>query len=90
VTSVALDAFYVQNFLKTLLVNFQTGPILADPGVLRTPEPLENQGSWSWLQQINAGWEQDTIVDVDDTARFPSGPPTLREGWLQLSFINKS
>lgn len=85
VDSVQLDATLVQNFLRTLQVSFQTGPILADPGTLRTPQPAEKQGVWSWLQNINSTWEQDNIVNADDAARFPTQPPILREGWLQLS-----
>jgi hypothetical protein len=85
VDSVQLDATLAQNFLRTLQVSFQTGPILADPGTLRTPQPAEKQGVWNWLQNINNTWEQDNIVNADDAARFPTQPPILREGWLQLS-----
>ena len=84
VNSVALDANTVQDFLQNLSVNFQAGPILADPDALRTPQPASNQGTWSWLQAIGDTWEQDGIVDTDDAARFPTQAPTLREGWLQL------
>ncbi len=84
VNSVALDANTVQEFLKNLLVNFQTGPTLADPGTLRTPQPAGIQGVWSWTQAMGGTWEQDSIVDTDDTARFPTQAPSLREGWLQL------
>ena len=84
VNSVTVDANAVQDFLKSLLVNFQTGPILADPGTLRTPQPAVNQGTWSWLQADSDTWEQDGIVDADDAALFPTQAPSLREGWLQL------
>ena len=89
VQTVALPAHLVEEFLRTLLVTFQTGPILADPGPIRTPQPAEKQGTWSWLQHVGPTWEQTDIVDTTDAARFPPQPPTLREGWLQLSGLEE-
>lgn len=89
VTTAALPAYEVQQFLKKMQVNFQTGPILAGAATLRTPIPAEKQGTWNWLQQVHTQWTQSPIVDADDAARFPLQPPVIREGWLQLKGINK-
>lgn len=85
VQTVAVPGHLTEEFLRKLLVNFQTGPILADPGPIRTFQPAEKHGTWSWLQQVGQTWEQDAIVEATDEARFPTQPPLLREGWLQLS-----
>ncbi|MEL7425046.1 MAG: hypothetical protein AAFN81_18815 [Bacteroidota bacterium] len=92
VQQAALPAYQVQDFLKTMLVNFQTGPVVANAatvGMIRTPLPAEKQGTWDWLQHIKGDWVQDTIVNVDDAARFPLKPPVLKEGWLQLRGVKK-
>jgi len=88
VASAGLPGYLVQDFLKKMLVNFQTGPILADPGTLRTPEPAEKQGVWNWLQKTDNQWKQEQIVDANDSARFPLTPPDIREGWLQLTGLD--
>lgn len=87
VTRAALPAHIVEDFVKKLKVTFRTGPIIASPGTLRTPKPAEDQGSWLWIQPVPppANWEQDQIVDSDDTARLTGTQPQVREGWLQLS-----
>ena len=84
-----LPAHLIENFIRQMKVTFQTGPIIADPGTLRTPKPAEQHGVWAWIQAIPApaNWEQDTIVDTDDNARMPDEQLVLREGWLQLSDI---
>ncbi|MBP7259716.1 MAG: hypothetical protein KBB37_00395 [Bacteroidia bacterium] len=88
VASAALPGYLVQDFLKNLLVNFETGPILADGGNLRTPEPATKQGTWNWLQNVKGTYIQNTIVNANDVARFPLQPPAIREGWLQLTNID--
>lgn len=87
VQSAALPTYEVQQFLKKIQVNFQTGPILADSGTMRTPKPAEKQGTWNWLQQVRTQWMQSPIVDADDAARFPLEPPVICEGWLQLKGV---
>lgn len=88
VASAALPPDDVESFIRQLKVVFRTGPIIADPGTLRTPKPAEDQGVWLWLQAVPGGWEQDQIVDADDIARLPDGQLQLREGWLQLSDLD--
>jgi hypothetical protein len=91
VLSAQLPPQAVETFMKQLQVTFQTGPIIADPGTLRIPEPAENHGTWSWIQRVGPpkNWETDAIVDADDKARLPDGSLQLREGWLQLSDIDE-
>ncbi|HVG00702.1 MAG TPA: hypothetical protein VND68_12755, partial [Chloroflexia bacterium] len=83
----ALGPNLVENLMRQLMVTFQTGPIIADPGTLRIPQPAESQGAWAWLQPVAAptDWEVDQIVDADDQARLPDTQLQLREGWLQLT-----
>jgi hypothetical protein len=90
VLEAALPAHLVEAFMRQLQVTFQTGPIVADPGTLRIPRPAEQQGNWRWVQRAPAavGWQEGPIVDGTDRARFPSAPPELREGWLQLSDVS--
>jgi hypothetical protein len=97
VVSASLPGQLIEDFIKSLQVTFRTGPIIADPGTLRIPQPAEAHGVWSWIQQTAppsngqaATWEQDTIVDADDQARMPDAQLQLREGWLQLSDISDS
>lgn len=90
VVSAALPAHIVEDFIRQLRVTFRTGPIMADPGTLRTPQPAEDHGVWTWIQAVAApaNWEVDQIVDADDIARLPGALPQLREGWLRLSDID--
>lgn len=92
VASAALSADIVEEFIKQLQVTFRTGPIIADPGTLRTPKPAEDQGTWAWVQAVPppTAWELDQIVDADDIARLPDAQLQLREGWLQLSGLATS
>ena len=87
VTSTALEPHLVEEFMKQMKVTFPTGPIIADPGTLRTPKPAEDHGVWTWIQRVGqpANWEEDPIVDATDRARLPNAQLQLREGWLQLS-----
>ena len=87
VTSAALEPHLVEEFIKHMKVTFPTGPIIADPGTLRTPKPAEDHGVWTWIQRVAqpANWEEDPIVDATDRARLPNAQLQLREGWLQLS-----
>jgi hypothetical protein len=91
VQSVQLPPHLVDGFMKQLRVTFRAGPIIADPGTLRVPEPAESHGRWSWIQRVAApaNWESDAIVDADDQARLPDNNLQLREGWLQLSDIDE-
>ena len=91
VVSAALPVDIVEEFIKQLRVTFRTGPIIADPGTLRTPKPAEDHGVWTWIQAVAApvNWEVDQIVDADDIARLPDALLQLREGWLQLSDIDE-
>jgi hypothetical protein len=90
VTSSALPAHLVEDFIKQLKVTFRAGPIIADPGGLRVPQPAEDHGLWTWLQQSAPGsWEEDSIVDADDSARLPDAQLQLREGWLELTDIEE-
>lgn len=90
VVSAALPADIVEDFIRRLRVTLRAGPIIADPGTLRTPRPAEDHGVWTWIQAAAApaDWEVDRIVDADDIARLPDALLQLREGWLQLSDIN--
>ena len=92
VTKAELPAHLIENFIRTMKVTFQTGPIIADPGTLRTPKPAEQHGVWNWIQAVPSptNWEQDTIVDADDNARMPDAQLVLREGWLQLSDVKNA
>jgi hypothetical protein len=86
VMSSALPAHLVEDFIKQLKVTFRAGPIIADPGALRVPQPAEDHGVWKWLQRsAPTSWEEDLILDADDSARLPDAQLQLREGWLQLS-----
>lgn len=90
VTNWALPAHLVEDFIKQLKVTFRTGPIIAEPGALRVPQPAEDHGVWKWLQKSAPGnWEENVIVDADDRARLPDLPLELREGWLQLSDLKE-
>jgi len=91
VLSAQLPPQAVETFMRQLQVTFRTGPIIADPGTLRIPQPAENHGTWSWIQRVGPpkNWETDAIVDADDQARLPDGSLQLREGWLQLSDIDE-
>ena len=92
VTKAELPAHLIEDFIRTMKVTFQTGPIIADPGTLRTPKPAEQHGMWYWIQAVPSptNWEQDTIVDADDNARMPDAQLVLREGWLQLSDVKNA
>jgi hypothetical protein len=92
VTRAELPAHLIESFIRTMKVTFQTGPIIADPGTLRTPKPAEQHGVWYWIQAVPSptNWEQDTIVDADDNARMPDAQLVLREGWLQLSDVKNA
>jgi hypothetical protein len=87
VTTAALPGGPVEDFIRRLKVTFHTGPIIADPGSLRLPQPAEDQGIWSFVQRVGtpANWIVDPIVDADDRARLPTDQMQLREGWLELS-----
>ena len=87
VAAAELPGGMVEDFIRHLKVTFRTGPIIADPGTLRLPQPAEDQGSWSFLQRVAppVNWQTDPIVDADDRARLPTDQLQLREGWLELS-----
>jgi hypothetical protein len=87
VTSANLPAHEVENFLKKMLVNFETGPIITDDEVMRSPQPVSAQMSWAWLQQVGRDWITSDIVDSNDAARFPLQSPSVREGWLQAKKV---
>ena len=84
-----LPDYTIKNLLNKLYVNFQTGPVLTDENTLRLPKPAEKQGKWTWLQKVPSDWIDSSIVNADDSARFPLNPPTIKEGWLQLKGIKK-
>ncbi len=90
VATTALPGGMVEDFIRHLKVTFRTGPIIADPGTLRLPQPAEDQGSWSFLQRVAppVNWATDPVVDADDRARLPTDQLQLREGWLELSGLN--
>jgi hypothetical protein len=88
VTTTALPGSLVEDFIRGLKVTFRTGPVIADPGTLRLPQPAEEQGVWNFLQLVQSGWVVDPIVDADDRARLPDDQLQLREGWLELSGLN--
>ena len=91
VTSSALPAHVVEDFIKQLKVTFRAGPVIAEPTELRVTQPAESHGVWKWLEQTAPGaWEEDVIVDADDSARLPDAQLKLREGWLQLSSLEDS
>jgi hypothetical protein len=87
VTATALPGGLVEDFIRHLKVTFRTGPIIAESGTLRLPQPAEDQGVWSFLQRVAPplDWQIDPIVDADDRARLPGDQLQLREGWLELS-----
>ena len=78
----------MEDFIRGLKVTFRTGPVIADPGTLRLPQPAEEQGVWNFIQLVQSGWQVDPIVDADDRARLPDDQLQLREGWLELSELN--
>jgi hypothetical protein len=90
VTSAALPANEIEDFIKQLKVTFRTGPIIADPGPPRLPQPAEDHGVWSWIQKSASGWDTELIVDANDAARLSGSQLQLREGWLQLSDLDES
>jgi hypothetical protein len=94
VVSAALPGRLVEDFIRRLRVTFRTGPVIADPGTMRLPQPAEQHGVWSWVQAAPPGqaaaWEEDVLVDADDQARLPDQQLQLREGWLRLSDLNES
>ena len=97
VLSAALPAQLIEDFIKGLQATFRTGPVIADPGTLRIPQPGGHHGSWSWIQAVappaagqNATWKEEIIVDADDQARMPDGQLQLREGWLQLVDVSSA
>jgi hypothetical protein len=91
VTIAALPGGLVEDFIQHLKVTFHTGPIIADSGTLRLPQPAEEQGTWLFLQRVAPpqDWEVDPIVDADDQARLPEDQLQLREGWLELSGLKE-
>jgi hypothetical protein len=88
VTTALLPAHLVEDFVKQLAITFRTGPIVSDPGTLRTPLPGRQHGAWDWVQAVPGGWEQDPIVAADDVARLPDKQLELREGWLRLREVD--
>jgi hypothetical protein len=96
VVSASLPGQLVEEFIRDLLVTFRTGPVIADPGTLRIPQPAEQHGVWSWVQAVappsggkGTVWAEESIVDADDRARMPDRQLQLREGWLQLSDLDE-
>jgi len=91
VTATALPGGLVEDFIQNLRITFRTGPIIADPGTLRLPQPADDQGVWNFLQRVAppVDWEVDPIVDADDRARLPTDQLQLREGWLELSGLKR-
>lgn len=84
----ALPPSAVEDFLRQLEITFRTGPLIADPGTLRVPQPAEDHGTWNWLQRVGTGsldsdWEAVPIVNATGDARLPDDLLQLREGWLQ-------
>jgi hypothetical protein len=97
VVSAALPGQLVEEFIRELQVTFRTGPVIADPGTLRIPQPAEQHGVWSWVQAVappsgsqGAKWAETSIVDADDRARMPDAQLQLREGWLRLSGLSET
>lgn len=95
VVSAALPGQLIEEFIRELQVTFRTGPVVADPGTMRIPQPAEQHGVWSWVQAVTSSdgkpaWSEVTIVDADDQARMPDAQLQLREGWLRLSGLSEN
>lgn len=91
VTTAALPGNLIEDFIAQLKVTFQTGPVIADPGTLRIPQPAEDKAVWKWVQATAPGtWSEQNIMNADDKARMPDELLQLREGWLQLSNLDST
>jgi hypothetical protein len=85
VTSAALPAHVVEDFMKRLAVTFDAGPVVANPTALRLPLPARRQAAWQWVEAVPGGWTEETVLDADNIARLSGARNELREGWLRFS-----
>ena len=95
---VTLVREWVDSALAKMQATFRTGPVLAEQrGVvpkgqttpvesLLLPTPGGARGTWTWRQLDGEGkWPSLPLGPVDGRAVFPTQPPILRDGVLQLT-----
>lgn len=90
VKTATLPPHLIEDFVKGLAITFRAGPILTEPNTLRLPLPGRQHGTWDWVEATPTGWESDSIVAADETARLPASALQLREGWLRLTNVDES
>jgi hypothetical protein len=82
----ALPPGPVQLAEKNMTIAVRTGPILTDPDRVQMPLPAAIRGQWDWAQKAGVSlWAEDQpLQPADSTAKLPTNPSILREGWIKL------
>jgi hypothetical protein len=77
----------VQRALANMELTFRAGPVLSAENAIRMRVPTGVRGSWEWLQRADTStWHPPKRISQGDAAaNFPTGPLTLRQGWLKLA-----
>jgi hypothetical protein len=84
--TLTLDASFFEPALDNMSVTFRAGPVITDPVLVRVPKPAEQHGVWSWVRMIdpNSDYVSDPIIASTQSARLPTPPPHLVDGWLKF------
>ena len=92
-TTTTLDPDQVSASLGRMDAAFRTGPALVEELADNTgkvgitvPTPAERHGTWSWSEYAaNGTWTMLPLSASGASGGLPAAPPTLREGFLNLS-----
>jgi hypothetical protein len=84
-TVLELRAANLAPALDAISIAYRAGPLLADsPGAPLMPTPTASGRRWSWVEHPELPTGPVPFPAVDDRARFPASPVTVREGFVQI------
>ncbi len=85
IVSISIPPDQYADALAAIEVTFLTTPLLTNHNQVCIPLPDEPGYSWTWLQQNNGEWTENTALNPASSNANFDAQQELREGWLKLS-----
>ncbi len=88
--AIGIPADQYDRALRSLQINFRSGPILTGSGEkVNLPLPTEPGYTWSWVEKNQGGWTENSSIGPASLDAAFSEAQTIREGWLKLTEIEE-
>lgn len=82
VVNLGIPTQFTKKAFQTMSYLFRSGPFLTSPDAVRIPQPAENQGTWSWFDNVLG--TSTNISRADGKVQFATTPPLVKEGWMKF------